>query len=443
MRLHPLHHSASIRTLLLVSVMALVVLSTTASTVVEIRRERAATNKALHEQGLLLASALAKVAADPLYFLDVDRLGDLVAITEGLPQVVQAGVYWADGTELVRRGSNGTSGDAAPRPPVATAADVSPSIVDLGGALWVSHPVVVVDQLVGGVQVQMDTAELDGAIADIVGSHIRQSLILIALALPVAFLLAQYLSQPLRRLVSAISQVEHGDLSPSLPSTRSGGEIGELTNAFSLMTDSLRESRQRELGAVRELRETNARLSLDVRRREEAEAAALESEARAVSALDDLRLAQRSLVQNEKMSAVGRLVAGVAHELNNPLTTVVGFSELMLQSDLSARDQRSVTFISEEANRAAQIVKNLLAFARQPSDGGKAIDINQAAAQALEIRSYSLKHLPLNLHADLSPTPVWAAIDAGELQSVVINLVNNAVDAIEASGIGSQVAIRT
>src|SRR5207249_11722150 len=107
--------------------------------------------------------------------------------------------------------------------------------------------------------------------------------------------------------------------------------------------------------------------------------------------ITDLKAARRSLVQAEKLSAVGEVVSGVAHELNNPLAGVLGYAQLLMGGPMDARQQRSVERILESALRCQKIVQNLLAFARQHPSEKKHVDLNGIVEKALDLKAYQLR----------------------------------------------------
>lgn len=145
------------------------------------------------------------------------------------------------------------------------------------------------------------------------------------------------------------------------------------------------------------------------------------------------RRLQEQLLQSEKLAALGELTSGVAHELNNPLATVVGYAELLdLDKNLPENARRKVTTIHQEATRASHIVQNLLAYARRSSPEKAFVAINEVLGAAVEMRRYQLNADNVRLITEFAPhlPLVWG--DALQLQQVLLNIINNAVQAVQA-----------
>ncbi len=143
------------------------------------------------------------------------------------------------------------------------------------------------------------------------------------------------------------------------------------------------------------------------------------------------RRLQEQLLQSEKLAALGELTSGVAHELNNPLATVVGYAELLaLDTQLPEGVKRKLATIHQEATRASHIVSNLLSYARRSSPEKSFVNLNDVIQAALEMRRYQLQTDNVRITTDLSDKApaVWG--DELQLQQVLLNIVNNAAQAI-------------
>ncbi len=157
--------------------------------------------------------------------------------------------------------------------------------------------------------------------------------------------------------------------------------------------------------------------------------------------LDDMKAKLKAsyelLLQSEKMSLMGQIVAGIAHELNNPLTIVIGNVQLMRMHEKNEKNVQSLARVQEGAERASKIVKNLLAFARQEMPERKATVINSVITRTLELRLYELKVNNIEVGMDLDPNLPETMADPRQLQQVFLNLIVNAEQAmIEAHGKG-------
>ena len=149
-----------------------------------------------------------------------------------------------------------------------------------------------------------------------------------------------------------------------------------------------------------------------------------------VEDVTDQQAMESHLIQSEKLAAVGQLVSGVAHELNNPLTSIAGLSEFLLeQKELGAKDRGHLRVIHEQADRAGRIVRNLLTFARKGPAEQAPVDLNDVIQRTLLLMSYDLILKDIAVEKDLGTVPPVLG-DRHALQQVLLNLLNNAAQAV-------------
>jgi two-component system, NtrC family, sensor kinase len=214
----------------------------------------------------------------------------------------------------------------------------------------------------------------------------------------IVWLLVKRVTHPLLELRDNAEAVGAGDFSRRVP-VRGRDEFGQLASAFNQMTHDLQHSRA-------ELEQT----------------------------VTTLQNTQQQLIQSEKLSAVGEFVAGVAHELNNPLAAVMGFSEMLKESDTNQKNRRHLEIIFKSAQRCQKIVQSLLSFARRHKPERKPVCVNNTVEAVLEIVAYPLRTSNVEVVTQFDATLPIVFADDHQLQQVILNIVNNGRQAIEEHG---------
>jgi len=151
-----------------------------------------------------------------------------------------------------------------------------------------------------------------------------------------------------------------------------------------------------------------------------------------VEDVTDEQALEAQLIQSEKLAAVGQLVSGVAHELNNPLTSITGLSEFLLErTPLGSREREHLQVVHEQAERAGRIVRNLLTFARKGPTERTRVDLNDVVQRTVLLISYDLRLKDVSVRTDLAARLPDVLGDRHALQQVVLNLLTNAAQAVE------------
>ena len=162
-----------------------------------------------------------------------------------------------------------------------------------------------------------------------------------------------------------------------------------------------------------------------------------------VQNVSELKAARGHLVQAEKLTALGEVVSGVAHELNNPLAGVLGYAQLLMRGPMEARQQRSVERILDAALRCQKIVQNLLAFSRRSPSEKRFLGLNGLVEKALDLKDYDLKAVGIEVVRDLEGDLPKTMLDFNQVQQVLLNLIQNAQYAMTRHRRGGRLVLRT
>jgi two-component system NtrC family sensor kinase len=235
-------------------------------------------------------------------------------------------------------------------------------------------------------------------------------------ALLVGLLIQRAIYRPLRDLQEGAARLAEGDLEQLIP-VRSDDELGQLAQSFNTMTRALRKSRVEleEWGHTLEQKVEEARRKLN---RAQAEAA-----------------------RGEKLASVGLLAAGIAHELNNPLTGVLTFSTLVRkQLPDDSPEAEDLDLVIQETRRCASIIRRLLDFAREKAPEKNFADLNRLIKKSVDLVGESAKAVDIAIELDLEESLPTIWMDENLVEQVIMNMLVNAQHAIEGGG---RITIRT
>jgi len=235
-------------------------------------------------------------------------------------------------------------------------------------------------------------------------------------AVLVSLLVKRVVYRPLGDLEEGAARLAQGDLEQPIP-VRSHDELGQLAEAFNSMTRALRKSRV-------ELEHWGHTLEQKVE-----------------EATRELHLAQAEAARGEKLASVGLLAAGIAHELNNPLTGVLTFSHLVRkQLPDGSPEAEDLDLVINETKRCASIIRRLLDFAREKTPEKRYADLNQLIRRTVQLVEQSAHVADIEIEVDLDDTLPTVWIDENLIEQVVMNMLVNAQHAIETVG---KITVRT
>jgi two-component system NtrC family sensor kinase len=233
---------------------------------------------------------------------------------------------------------------------------------------------------------------------------------LFAISVSLGIILWKLVSNPVSELAHGMERVATGDFDHSIP-IKSVDEVGLLAKTFNSMIKDLKAARdQRELWTQT-------------------------LEAEVAKKTEEIQRTHDSLVQTEKLASLGRMAAGVAHEINSPLTGIVTFAHLMKKRvPHDSPDAEDLDVIIEQAERCAKIIKNLLTFARAtPSEKGE-LNINDVLSRTIFMVKNQEKFHNIKFNINIEETPFITLGDASQFQQIFLNMLINAADAMSERG---------
>jgi signal transduction histidine kinase len=273
----------------------------------------------------------------------------------------------------------------------------------------------------------------------------------LAAALASGFLVSRSIGRPLTRLASAAHELGEGNYEFRLPSPAGSSEVEKLTQAFEAMRQSLRARIEEQRRLTEHLEQMVSDRTAALQRALADNHSLLETLQQWNDALErkveertrDLAEAQRMLTRQDRMAAIGRLAAGVAHEINNPLGILAGFAEGLLDRSgdptLAAQPAfvdfpEYLRLIGQEVDRLKTIVQRFLRFAHSRVPEKQVIDVNSIAQQVLDLLANHARREGKQLLGDFGNEVLWVDADPEQLKQVVLNLALNGLDAVDRGG---------
>jgi two-component system NtrC family sensor kinase len=239
----------------------------------------------------------------------------------------------------------------------------------------------------------------------------------ILLSLLISLLLTRFVNRPIDKLLAATKTAAHGDLNQTV-GIRSHDELGELSDSFNNMISELKRSRDAIEGWTQTL------------------------EHRVQERTQELQQVQDQLIRAGKMAALGELAAGVAHEINNPLTGVLTFSSLMLKKvDENHPWKKDLENIVQQTTRCRNIVRGLLDFARQRKPDKKEWNIHTLIDRTITLVENQARFQNIKIIKEFKANIPMLFVDGDQVQQVFMNIIINAADAM--AGNGGTLTIKT
>ena len=271
------------------------------------------------------------------------------------------------------------------------------------------------EEVIGEVYLGISTDRLIREIGETRKLIFLFTLIIILLGVTATTILTRYFTRPIFTLLDVTRKVARGDFSGEITVT-SSDEIGTLTRSFNSMIGSLKKYRDRVEEYSQTLEDKVKLQTTDLRR-----------------SLKELRSSQESLIRSEKFAAVGELLTGITHEINNKLAPILGYAELLQLHAMEEESKDMLKVIEKSALSAKSIIDSLLTFARPKKLKKNYQDINQLLKQTIDLLSYKLNASGVKLIIDLDPDLPCTMADGNQISQVFLNIINNAQQAMEES----------
>ncbi|MBA7512028.1 Sensor histidine kinase RcsC [subsurface metagenome] len=399
------------------------------------------TDEALYEQmerkAEVVITTLAKDLIDPVYYLDIETITDLFTTIRDQRDTIYVYLYDVDGKII----SDGT--EETPLLHKVLTDEVSKKAVASekfllqrkGDVLDASMPIYIEDEKLGGARIgfslekiKADILRQKKAIGSITKKNMKSTLvtsmiisgIFILLGIIFALKIAQLLVRPILKLINVTRKVGKGDLTAKVE-IKSGDELEEMANSFNQMTEDLYNLHQEEKEMAKKIAvaEERARYATILE----------EKNQQLETAYQELKSAQRQLIQSEKMATVGTLAGGMAHEINTPLGTILTNTEMLLREVKNKEQGASLKLIEGATNRCRDIVRFLLKYSRQAPVEFQPVELNKVIDDVCFLLEYQLSNDGITINKKYGVLPKIEG-NVNELEQVITNVILNSKDAI-------------
>ncbi len=267
----------------------------------------------------------------------------------------------------------------------------------------------IIEEKIGTVRVGISLANLQKSILKIKRTISVITILVVFFGVIITTVLVQLIVRPIRRLVYGTRQIAQGNLNYEVQ-VSSKDEIGELAASFNQMTLFLKRSHEE----VEEYRRMLEKMVEERTRK--------------------LRETEAELIRSEKFAAIGELITGITHELNNKLTPILGYAQIFKTMDLDVKVAKYMDIIEESAVNAKKIVESLLKFARTAPPQKIYVNLNQTMRETLDLVDPHIRKHHIDLHLNLDPELPMTMADPGLVSQAFLNMLNNAWQAMEEKG---------
>ena len=298
--------------------------------------------------------------------------------------------------------------------------------------VFLAAPIVLRHAVVGATYAEFSTLQMDEALDSLQqASRTRRLLTGAAIVIAINLFLYFKVHRPVKRLLTAVESVTQGTVTSAVP-VEEQDELGELAGTFNDMVKKIVEATHDNAQLTESLQAMNESLQVKV---SEATAEVLEKNRTLAHTNELLSAAQRDAARAQRLSAIGHMAATMAHKIGTPLTALSGHIQLMAEDPtLSAESRQRLETVEGQIERTSKIIQDMLLYARRPEPIRSPLDLNACVAECLALFGPEFERRKIALIAERSQEIEKVEADVQQLQEVFNNLIENALDAMPASG---------